>query len=291
MGNRSYGTLLMGSIRDYLGLMQYKIVALLVMSAIAGFAIAYAGAPGALQAILLLAIAITASSAGGELLNKILEIDLDRQMKRTSRRASVTGRVDARIAVAYGLSLAALGVIAAYAIDMLAAVMVLLGLVFYIIVYTLLLKRRSRLNIVIGGLAGSFCVWAGVAAASGTVTLPGFLLGLVVLFWIPGHIWSFAMKYRSDYHGAGVPMLTAVAKARNGALAIALFNIAMALVSLSLVLFLGIYYAAIIAIPMAIVLYLSAKTIMEDKAAWTLFKFSSVYLAFVFIGILVAVLV
>ncbi len=278
----------MSSLRSYLDLMQYRIVALLALSAVAGFAIAYSGGAMVFQNLALVVLAIIASGSGAELLNKVLEIDIDRKMERTRNRASVRGRISKTHGLAYGIILSIIGIALGYAINTITAAMVFLGIFFYIVVYTMWLKRRSRFSIVIGGLAGSFCVWAGATAASGTVAVPGFVLGLLVLLWIPGHIWSFAIKYKEDYIKAGVPMLTAVESKKTGTRVIALFNILMAAFSVYLVLFLGAYYAAIIVVPLIIALYLSFKTMINSKSAWVLFKFSSVYLTLAFIGVIVA---
>lgn len=272
--------------------MQYRIVALLALSAISGFAIANGiGGADALRNLVLVASSVTAGAAGAELLNKTLEIDIDGAMERTRGRASVRGKIRKGYGIACGIVLSAAGIALGYSINAMTAAMILLGILFYIIVYTIWLKRRNRFSVVIGGLAGSFCVWAGTAAASGTVALPGFVLGLLVLFWIPGHIWSFAIRYRKDYIRAGVPMLAAVGSRKAGTRAIASFNILMAAFSVWLALFLRWYYAAIIAIPLAFSLYLSFRTMVDSAAAWTLFKFSSPYLTFVFIGVIVAMLV
>ncbi len=279
----------MSSVSDYLGLMQYRIVALLVLSSVAGFVIANGlNGAGALRGLALVVLAVAVSGAGAELLNKVLEIDIDRKMKRTMNRASARGRINKTHGLAHGIILSAAGILLGYAVNVLTAAMVFLGIFFYIVIYTIWLKRRSRFSIIIGGLAGSFCVWAGVTAASGTIALPGFVLGLLVLLWIPGHIWSFAMRYRKDYIKAGVPMLTAVESKKTGARVISAFNIVMAAFSVYLAVFLGAYYAVIIVIPLALSLYLSFKTMVNSSAAWTLFKFSSVYLAFAFLGVIVA---
>ena len=280
----------MGRVRNYEKLMSFKVVALLVLAAIGGFAVAYTHRPGAAAAVTLAALAVFLSASGAELLNKLMERDIDSKMSRTMNRPSVKGGVDITFGYALGLALAALGIGVGYVVNQLTALMVFLGVFFYLIVYTEVLKRRSALNIVIGGLAGSFCVWAGVAAAANTVTVPGFLLGLLVLLWIPGHIWSFAIKYRKDYNKVGVPMFTAVASLKRGTNTIAVFNILMALLSVYLVRYMGLYYAAVIAIPLVISLYLSFRTVADSKAAWSLFKFSSIYLTFVFIAVIVAAL-
>ncbi len=282
----------MATLSDYVKLMQYKIVALLVLSAVAGFVIANGLiAHLELKNLAIIILAIAAGGCGAELLNKVIEADIDKKMERTKNRATARGKLDKTHGMIYGVLLSAVGIVLGSLANFLTAVMIFLGVFFYIIVYTIWLKRRSRFSIVIGGLAGSFCVWAGVTSASGTITLPGFVLGLLVLFWIPGHIWSFAIKYRKDYLKAGVPMLTAVESRRIGTRVIALFNIIMAALSVYMVLFLRWYYTAIIVIPLAFSLYLSFKTIIDNTAAWTLFKFSSIYLTFVFIGVIIAALV
>lgn len=279
----------MGSLRNYLKLMQFKIVALLVLSSIGGFFVAYKGSiRDPLMSIALVILGITACASGAELMNKVLERDIDSKMERTKNRPTVSRKINANYGMAYGIALTALGTAAGYIVNPLTALMMVLGVAFYIIVYTEVLKRRSRFSVIIGGLAGSFCVLAGVTAAANSITVPGLLLSLLVLFWIPGHIWSFAIKYREDYNKAGVPMLTAVVSPRTGATIIAFFNIFMALLSVYLALELGMYYAAIIAIPLALILYLSFKAFLNSAGAWPLFKFSSVYLMFVFIAVILA---
>ena len=278
----------MGTARDYLSLLQFKIIALLVLSTVAGFAIAYKNYSGSVQNLVLVIIGIATSASGAELLNKVLEKKTDKKMKRTSNRATVKGSINPKIGILYGVLLSAMGIGFGYMVNYLTALMIFLGVVFYVIVYTEVLKKRSYFNVIIGGFAGSFCVWAGVAAASNTITIPGLMLGLLVLLWIPGHIWSFALKYRGDYIRAGVPMLTAIKRTSTGTKAIAVFNVLMAMISAFLIPFLGAYYIIIIAIPLAAMLYLSFMTIANSSRTWTLFKFSSIFLALVFMAVIVA---
>ncbi len=278
----------MGTLRRYASLMQFKIVSLLAFSTIAGFAIARPYGALLLKSLVLATIGVILASAGAEVMNKLLERDIDRKMERTRRRPSVRGLIGVRAGLLLGLGLVGTGIVLGYLVNQLAALMILSGAVFYILVYTLILKRRSRFSVLIGGFAGSFCVWTGVAAAAGTITVPGLILGLLVLLWIPGHIWSLALRHRDDYRRAGVPMFTAVESERTGTLTIALFNVLMALVTISLVPFLGIYYAAIIVIPLLLVLYLSVKVVLDSSKVWSVFKLSSPYLAFVFIAVIVA---
>ncbi|MCL5430644.1 MAG: heme o synthase [Candidatus Marsarchaeota archaeon] len=267
--------------------MQPKIVALLVFSTFAGFWIAHTSQSQLAFAIYAV-FGVLFGAAGAEFFNKVLEIDIDKQMRRTEMRSTVRKIVSIKTMLIAGTFLILFGVVIGALANTLTALMIALGVVFYVLVYTVMLKRRSRLNVIIGGLAGSFCVWAGVTAAVGTLTLSGFMLGFLVLAWIPGHIWSLALKYKKDYIKAGVPMLSAVESERNGALAIAGSNIFMAAVSVLLAAFLNAYYIIIMIIPITALMYLSLKVVADKTKAWLLFKFSSPYLLMVFIAILIA---
>ena len=226
---------------------------------------------------------------GAELLNKMLEIDIDKKMRRTRGRTSVKGSVNPLNGTALGVCLISIGIAVGSIAGSLVAFMIALGILLYVLVYTAILKRRSRFSVLIGGLAGSFCVWAGSAAA-GSISIGSLGLGLLVLFWIPGHIWSFALRHRDDYRKAGVPMLTAVESPQRGATVIALVNTMMALFSLLLIPVFGIYYAVILIIPLVVIMYMSYEVIAHHSGVWRLFKFSSPYLAFVFIGVIAAAL-
>ncbi len=277
----------MARLYDYLSLAQPRIVALLVLSALAGFGRARSSWNGfVLLPLVSVLVAVLASSMGAELLNKMLEVDIDGKMRRTASRASVSGAVSPLTGTAWGVTLVSLGIVAGGLANWLTSLMIALGAVFYVLVYTAVFKRRSRFAVLIGGFAGSFCVWAGVAAAAGTITIPGIILGMLVLLWIPGHIWSLALRFRKEYRRAGVPMFSAVETPRKGTMAIVFFNILMSLVSLSLALFLGAYYLAMILIPLLLILYLSYRVAANQSVAWPLFKFSSPYLAFVFFAVI-----
>ena len=175
---------------------------------------------------------LVASSAAGAF-NQLFEHDLDRHMQRTNSRPFVTGRfrADARwyggIVGALLLALAA----AAVATNWLAAFFVFLGAFTYGVVYTVWLKRRTWLNIVIGGLSGSFAVLAGSAAAGATLSPVAFILAAVLFLWTPPHFWSLAFACKDDYRAAGVPMLPVVVD--DGISTLAILAHAVALVALS----------------------------------------------------------
>lgn len=163
--------------------------------------------------IVALASAVTLASAAAGAFNQYVERDLDARMGRTSRRAFVTGRLRAGPAwLAAILVIGAAGVaLAAFAVNVPAAVYTFLGAFTYGVVYTVWLKRRTWWNIVIGGLAGSFAVLAGAAAVTPETLGPLPLAFAVVLFlWTPPHFWSLAIAFREDYAAAKVPMLPVV---------------------------------------------------------------------------------
>ena len=177
---------------------------------------------------------LVASSAAGAF-NQLFEHDLDRHMQRTSSRPFVTGRfrADARwYGGIVGALLLAL-VAAAVATNWLAAFFVFLGAFTYGVVYTVWLKRRTWLNIVIGGLSGSFAVLAGSAAAGATLSPVAFILAAVLFLWTPPHFWSLAFACKDDYRAAGVPMLPVVVD--DGISTLAILAHAVALVALSIV--------------------------------------------------------
>ena len=162
--------------------------------------------------MLALGLSVLIASAAAGAFNQYAEQDLDRRMSRTRDRPFVTGQLvhDARWMWVIMALLAGAVAAAAYALNALTALYVFLGAFFYAIVYTVWLKRRTWLNIVIGGLAGSFAVLAGAAAAGDAFDPRPLLLAMVLFLWTPSHFWSLAIAYREDYVAAGVPMLPAV---------------------------------------------------------------------------------
>ena len=196
--------------RLLLNLFKLRIGVAIALAAVAGIAVT----PGALQSwqvvVVTLAVLVSASAAGA--FNQYAERDLDARMARTRNRPFVSG------ALAHGpLWLWVIGAMtaasvlaAAFAANWLAAFYVFMGAFTYGVVYTVWLKRRSWLNIVVGGLAGSFAVLAGAAAVTPSLSPASIWLAVVLFLWTPPHFWSLAIVYREDYAGAGVPMLPVV---------------------------------------------------------------------------------
>jgi protoheme IX farnesyltransferase len=142
--------------------------------------------------------------------NHVLERDVDARMDRTSDRPVATHRVPVRNAVVFGLALAVLSLVAFLAVNPLAAVLGLVAILFYSVVYTLLLKPNTVQNTVIGGLAGALPALIGWAAVTGEVGLPGLALAGVVFLWTPAHFYNLALAYRDDYERGGFPMMPVV---------------------------------------------------------------------------------
>jgi protoheme IX farnesyltransferase len=197
--------------RTVLGIFKLRIGVLIMITALAGLAITPGAAPSLGQVVVLaLSVLVASAAAGG--FNQYVEVDTDRLMTRTRRRAFASGALGhGRLWLAVFAALLAAAVGAAWATaNALAALFIFLGAFTYGVVYTLWLKRRSALNIVIGGLSGSFAVLAGAAAADPALGVLPLLLALVLFLWTPPHFWSLAIAGQADYAAAGVPMLPVV---------------------------------------------------------------------------------
>ncbi len=292
----------------YYELTKPKIWYLLVFTAIGGLVAAsnIYGVEASAATWLLAVFSVAAGSAAANTLTNYHDRDIDGIMERTKSRPLPSGRIDpASKARNFGYVLAAASLALAWGITytaspvqgMLATVFIAFGLVNNILVYSYLLKRRSQLNIILGGLCGGSPPLVGwVAVTTADLWTMGMVMAGLVFVWIPLHIWSLTMRYRDDYNSVNVPMLTAVRSESTSARVIAASTLAM--VAFSLVpLFLdvdgspptGIVYAATALASGALMVAISGWVVARptERAAWTLFKFSSPYLAVLFIGIMV----
>ena len=225
----------MQAVALFFDLFKLRIGLVIGFTALAGLAVTPGAAPSAWR-VALLALAVVASSAAAGAFNQYVERDIDARMARTRRRPFVTGRLvhsPAWLAV-IALMCGGSAVVAALATNALAALYTFLGAFVYGVVYTVWLKRRTWLNIVIGGLAGSFAVLAGAAAVTpGELDATPLWLAVVLFLWTPPHFWSLAIACRRDYQAAGVPMLPVVvgdARAARAILAGTLLLVAASLV-------------------------------------------------------------
>jgi protoheme IX farnesyltransferase len=228
-GNSGFGQ----RVRLVLSLFKLRIGVVIAFTALAGWAVAPGPGIAAWQvAVLGLAVLLSSASAGA--FNQYVECDIDRRMSRTSRRAFVTGALSHSPAWLWLILLLVAGstLAAWWALNAWSALYTFLGAFFYAVVYTVWLKRRTWLNIVVGGLAGSFAVLAGAAAVDPQIGTVPLLLAVVLFLWTPPHFWSLAIAFRKDYEAAGVPMLPIVVGDARAARAI--FAHTVALVALSL---------------------------------------------------------
>ena len=235
-----------GTAFAYLALTKPRVIELLLVTAIPAMLLAHRGHVNPLLILNTLIGGILAAG-GANTLNCVADADIDKLMKRTARRPLVVnggqGTIRPGEALAWGIALGAgatllLGLMA----NWLAASLADAAIVFYIFIYTLLLKRRSPANIVIGGAAGCFPVLVGWAAVTGTVALPAVVLFAVIFLWTPPHFWALAMKFRKDYAAANVPMLPVVAPQGVVARKIVWYSYAMVAATLALIPYAGWIY-------------------------------------------------
>jgi heme o synthase len=197
--------------RTVLGVFKLRIGVLIMLTALAGIAATPGGTLAAWQ-VVLVAVAVLVSSAAAGAFNQLVEADSDRRMARTRHRAFASGALRpgpcwfALIAALLAVAVAATWA----ATNGLAALFLAAGALTYAVVYTVLLKRRTWWNIVIGGAAGSFAVLTGAAAADPSLSPQALALALTLLLWTPPHFWSLAIACRDDYAAAGIPMLPVV---------------------------------------------------------------------------------
>jgi heme o synthase len=216
--------------RDFLALTKPRVMTLVVFTGLCGLLAAPQDIHPVLAFTAVLCIALGAGAAGA--LNQWYEADIDALMKRTASRPIPAGRMDADSALQFGVGLSFFSVLLMYlATNWVAATILAVSILFYVLVYTVWLKRRTPQNIVIGGAAGAFPPLIGWAAVTGDVTLLPILLFSIIFLWTPPHFWALALFVKSDYAKAGVPMLPVVAGERTTRWQILLYSIPMAIVA------------------------------------------------------------
>ncbi|MGC8932849.1 MAG: heme o synthase [Candidatus Methanodesulfokora sp.] len=195
----------MAQLKDYIELTKPKQTFLLLLTSIFAYltnvkSISFAGAVHLVASMLL-------SISGTTAMNMALEADIDSLMRRTSSRPIPQGRLTPLEGMTFGIVLFASGLSVSLLINIYVAIAIILGLISDIFLYTLWLKRRNPMSIVLGGIAGGAPALAGWAASSGGIDLQGVLMAITVMLWIPAHIWYIAIYYKEDYEVAGIPML------------------------------------------------------------------------------------
>ena len=239
--------------------------------------------------ILHIIIAGSLASAGSSALNHFYDRDIDLKMKRTSKRPIPSGRIKPITVLVYGLGLSITSVVyAALTLNYLCTFFIALGIFFYVVIYTVWLKRLNSSNIVIGGFAGSAASMAGWSAATGSIDILGFLIGFLIFVWTPSHFWCLAMKIRDEYAEVKIPMLPVLIGMERTSKYILANTIILLPYSLMLYAFgMGVIYTVFAAVAGGLMLlyhYKLTKTPTSDFA-WKAYKVTAPYLTIIFIGI------
>ena len=196
--------------RDFLALTKPRVMSLVVFSGLCGLLVAPVRLPLVLGFTAILCIALGAGACGA--LNQWYEADIDAKMRRTANRPLPAGRMDRQSALHFGVGLGAFSVLLmGLATNWLAAALLAVSILFYVLIYTVWLKPRTAQNIVIGGAAGAFPPVIGWVAATGHLAALPLLLFAIIFLWTPPHFWALSLFVRSDYAAAGIPMLPVVA--------------------------------------------------------------------------------
>ena len=277
---------------NYIEVTKPSTVALLVFTCIGSMIVA--GGVGGLSAggWAVALIAITAGCAAADTLTCYIDRDIDALMDRTRARPLPGKRINPpEKALVWGLFLAILSILLSLLLNPLAAFWMFLGLFDNVVIYSLLVKRRSCTNILLGSISGGMPALFGWAAVQGNVTWTAVLISLLVITWTPNHIWNLAIRYREDYARANVPMLPVVTHLRRAVNLIVMSVVLMVAESLLLG-FVGgfgaIYMSVAVAgglVSLAGHVYLHLRP--TERTAWLMFKLSSLYLALLFTGMMV----
>ena len=218
--------------RDILALTKPRVMSLVVFSGLCGMLVAPQLPPFVLGLTAILCIALGAGACGA--LNQWYEADIDAKMRRTANRPLPAGRMDRQSALHFGIGLGVFSVLLmGLAANWLAAALLAVSILFYVLIYTIWLKPRTAQNIVIGGAAGAFPPLIGWVAATGQIgTLP-LLLFAIIFLWTPPHFWALSLFVRSDYAAAGIPMLPVVAGIRSTRRRVFIYSVPMAAAAVS----------------------------------------------------------
>ena len=285
------------ALRTGLELTKPRIVLLLVFTCLTSMIVAADALPP-LDTVIFTALGGGLAAAGASAINQYLDREMDAKMARTSRRPIPSGRVRPANALIFGLALVAWSaLILALFVNWLAAGLAFLGMLYYVILYTVILKRNTVVNILIGGGAGAMPVLVGWAAASGALAPQAFILFAIVFYWTPPHSWALAIMVNKDYAAAQVPMMPVARGEPATRLQILLYSIQMLVISLIPGLLMlwpsaptmlgGFYLLAAIALGFGLVWRALQLIRSADKAAArAVYKYSSAYLALLFLAMM-----
>lgn len=280
-----------GFLQDLLALTKPVVVALLLVTTFAGMVIGAQKLPSLSSTFwALLGGALAAGGSGA--INQYIDREDDRKMQRTQKRPIPAGRLTPGEGLAFGvaLCLASIFLMVAF-VNLLAALLSLAGIIYYVLIYSIILKKTTVQNIVIGGGAGAIPPLVGWAAATGSLNIPSLFLFAVVFMWTPPHFWALALVRRKDYARADVPMLPVVRGERETRRQIFIYSLELVALTLLLPLFGlggGIYLVSAVVLGGSL-LYAAWRVQKKrgNKVAWQMYRLSSMYLAFLFVALMV----
>ena len=279
--------------RDYLTLTKPKVISLLLLTTVGAMFIAARGFPGLLPLLgVLLGGYMSAGAAG--VYNMVYDRDIDLRMKRTAKRPTVTAVIPVRNALLFAVALTAGSFLVIAAVsNVLAALLSWAGIAFYVLIYTMWLKRTTWQNIVIGGAAGAIPPLVGWAAVTGDLSLLAWGLFAVIFVWTPVHFWALALMIKDDYAAVGVPMAPVVIGERATVLQMVMYavlTIVLTLMPFFLNEFSVVYFVAVLGLNLVLALrvwqlyrVVQAGRSIDKATALPLYKYSMLYLALLFL--------
>ena len=277
---------------DLVTLTKPRIISLLLVTTVAPMFVTDRGLPSP-QLVLTVIVAGYLMAGGANAINMWFDRDIDDRMSRTRRRPVPAGRIAPSVALAFGIGLA---IIAFYLfwqlVNPLSAELALGGLLFYVLVYTVWLKRSSPQNIVIGGAAGAFPPLVGWAAMTGRLDLAALYLFAIIFYWTPPHFWALALIKRAEYARAGIPMMPVVRGEQRTKFEMLVYTLMLVPLTLMPVLFgaFGWFYAVCAALLGAPLLWFCIRLLRTPgvtPTAWKLYRYSLLYLALLFLAMAV----
>jgi len=273
----------------YIELTKPRIIELLLITTIPAMVVAADGWPG-LGPILFALLGGTLAAGGANVLNQVYDGDIDRIMSRTRHRPIPTNRVSPAAATVFGLLLGLAGFLVLwFGTTPLAGLLSLVAYGFYVLVYTMVLKRSSTQNIVIGGAAGAVPALIGWAAVTGDLSITAWVMFAIIFFWTPPHFWALSIKYKDDYRAAGVPMFPVVAGKNATFAQIQWYSLVTVGVTMLLVPTAGLGWiyavvAVVVGAPMAV---LPLRIRLGRLSPMQYFGYTNIYLAAVFVAMMV----
>jgi protoheme IX farnesyltransferase len=270
-------------VRAWVALMKPRIIELLLITTVPAMVLAEGGWPDT-WLVVATVVGGSLSAGGANAINNVVDRDLDAKMRRTAHRPLPAHRVGPTEALVVGFVAGSAGfAVLALAVNLASALLATGALAFYVLVYSLVLKRSTTQNIVIGGAAGAVPVLVGWAAVTGEVGLPAWVMFAVIFFWTPPHFWALSLRFREDYERAGVPMLPVVAGVPATIRQIGVYSVLLA--------GLGMVYLGAAALLGAWFIIEAARLTTRPDRAILVFRASNIYLTLLFAAVAVDVLI